>query len=467
MLNNNKKIKNLPAIAAGERSETGAATAGQVGFTLIEVLVGLFVLVVAVLTIYSLFQMSLKALWESKAKITATQLANQKMEMARNLPYSLVGTIGGIPNGSIPATENISRNGINFIVNTTVVYIDDPFDGVQGGTPDDILPIDYKRVRVEVSWTSTTGNKSIVYLSDVSAKEIESVAGGGTLKILVFNASGQAVPQAQVHLVNTAVTPAINLTAETDDNGLLILPGSPAATNGYEISITKTDYLSNYSTDQTYAATVANPMPEKRHASVFEGQQTSISFSIDRLSTLNAYVEDENGTGLGYITFNLRGGKLIGHDALGNPIYKYDETKTTDGSGHLHLSNMEWDSYIFSMPAGASYNISETSPFQPFDLLPNTPTDINITLEPEDQFSVLVVVKDIDGNPITDVSLRLFDKNFVKDETATTTDAGQFFFTPWFNASTTVQTIKDGFENYENNFDVDGYHIENIIMVAP
>jgi hypothetical protein len=208
-------------------------------------------------------------------------------------------------------------------------------------------------------------------------------------------------------------------------------------------------------------------MPEKRHISVFNGQQASVSFSIDRLATLNAIVKNTAGIGLAYVNLNLIGGKLIGHDGAGNPIYKYNETKTTDASGHLHLSNMEWDSYVFSMPASGSYNISETSPFQPFDLLPNTPTDINITLEPKDQFSVLVVVKDIDGNPITDVSLRLFDKNLVEDETAATTDAGQFFFTPWFNASTTVQAVKTGFENYENNFDVDGYHIENIIMTAP
>jgi prepilin-type N-terminal cleavage/methylation domain-containing protein len=439
----------------------------QLGFTLIEVLIGLFVLAVAVLTLYALFQMSLKALWESKAKITATQLANQKMEMAHNLPYAAVGVVGGIPNGVIPATENINRNDINFTVNTSVVYIDDSFDGLQGGVPDDILPIDYKRVRVEVVWSSTYGQKSLVYLSDISAKEIESVAGGGTLKILVLNASGQPVPQAQVHIVNTAVNPIINLTMETNDNGLLILPGSPAATNNYEITVTKNDGGVQYSTDQTYAATTENPMPEKRHASVFEGQQTSISFAIDELATLNANVENASGIGLAYVNFNLRGDKLIGHDEFGNPIYKYEETKTTDANGRIHLTTMEWDSYTFSLPAVGHYNIAETLPLQPFDLLPASTTDFNIILEPKDQFSVLVVAKDINGNPLGDVTVRLFDKNLTRDETATTTDAGQFFFTPWGNASTTIQATKAGFENYEDFFDVNGYHIENIIMVTP
>ena len=88
------------------------------GFTLIEVLIGVLILAVAILTIYSLFNMSLKVIWESKAKITATQLANQKIEIAHNLNYADVGTVNGIPAGNIPQTENIIRNGINFVVQT-------------------------------------------------------------------------------------------------------------------------------------------------------------------------------------------------------------------------------------------------------------------------------------------------------------------------------------------------------------
>jgi prepilin-type N-terminal cleavage/methylation domain-containing protein len=246
------------------------------GFTLVEILVGIALLAIVFLGIYGAFQLGLKVVGQSKARATAIAIANQKIEQIRNLSYEDVGTIGGIPPGVIPETQELSRNQVKFTVKTTVLYIDDPFDGV---SPDDPLPKDYKRVKVKVSWEGWFGGE-VVLITDVAPKGIETEEGGGTLKITVLNASGEGVPQADIHLLNNQVSPNIDATYQSDDSGNLILTGAPTSTEAYQITVTK----SGFSQDRTYGREeIANPL--KPHASVFERELTEISFSIDELSS--------------------------------------------------------------------------------------------------------------------------------------------------------------------------------------
>lgn len=249
-----------------------------IGFTLIEVLTSVFLVGIIFLSIFGVYQIGLKIINLSKNKIIATNIANQKIEMIRNLNYDDIGTINGIPNGSIPETEIITRNKIDFTVKTTIVYIDDPYDGI---APTDQLPTDYKRAKIKVSWPGLFGGY-ITLFTDISPKGIESDIGGGTLIISVFNAFGSSVAQANLHILNTQVNPNIDAWYYTDSYGNLIIPGSPTSTQAYQITVDK----NGYSSDRTYGTDeVANPL--KPHASVFTGQVTNISFSIDKVSSLS------------------------------------------------------------------------------------------------------------------------------------------------------------------------------------
>lgn len=265
------------------------------GFTLIEVIVGTALMLIIFIGIYEMILFSFKMVAQSKARITATALANEKIELARNLSYNQVGTVGGIPSGSIPENETDVLNGITYTVKTTVVYIDDPFDNL---FPADPLPWDYKRVKVAVSWGGfLTGDVSL--LTDVAPQGIETTGSGGVISVLVFNANGQPIPQADVHVENASSSPPINVHYETDNQGRLYVPGAPACNNCYKITATKTDY----SADRTYAvgeqihgAFLATPL--KPFLSVIEGKLSEISFSIDQLATKNVqtlnYVEEKN-----------------------------------------------------------------------------------------------------------------------------------------------------------------------------
>jgi len=146
----------------------------------------------------------------------------------------------------------------------------------------DTLNTDYKRAKVTVSWSTPRGDKKIYTISDIAPPGIETTDGGGTLILHTFNSNGLPVAEANVHIYNDTLDPVVDLNLTTNVDGELILPGAPAATSSYQVTVSKT----GYSTDQTYAATSTYPNPIRPHLSVLEGQTTEASFAIDTVSVL-------------------------------------------------------------------------------------------------------------------------------------------------------------------------------------
>lgn len=250
----------------------------QQGFSLVEVLVGILLVVVIFVGIINAFSLTLKVVSQSKARITALSLAGKRIEQIRNLSYNNVGTIGGIPSGLIPQIETKTLNSITFTITTSIINIDDSFDNK---APTDTVPNDYKRAKVKISWVGKVGGEAIL-LTDIAPKGIETTAGGGTIMMFVQNASGIGVGQAEVRIVNNSVSPPIDASYLTDDYGYLALPGAPTSTEAYKITVQKT----GYSQERSYGREeIANPL--KPHLSVYVGQLTEPSFSIDQLATLN------------------------------------------------------------------------------------------------------------------------------------------------------------------------------------
>lgn len=248
------------------------------GFTFVGILVGVSLLLIVFLGIYGIFQLNLKVVGQNRARITATTLANQKIEIIKNLAYDEVGTVSGIPSGEVLESETITRNNIDYIVKTTIGYVDDPFDGL---APADLLPNDYKKAKVKVFWTGLLDGE-VTLITSIAPKGLETTEGGGNLLISVFDALGQPISQADIHLVNDQISPNIDAHYQTNNQGQYLVAGAPSSTNAYQITVSK----DNYSTDRTYSFTeVVNP--EKPQATVLEGDLTEISFSIDRLSNFS------------------------------------------------------------------------------------------------------------------------------------------------------------------------------------
>ncbi len=143
---------------------TGRGRNYLTGFTLIDIVVGAGLLAVVFLGIFGAFRLGLSVLANSKAKATALFLAEQRIELIRNLPYVKIGIIDGTPPGILEATEEITRNNITYNLITSIFYIDDPFDEMY---PDDLLPNDYKRAKVRVDWATFLGGE-ITLITDVA-----------------------------------------------------------------------------------------------------------------------------------------------------------------------------------------------------------------------------------------------------------------------------------------------------------
>ena len=424
------------------------------GFTLIETLVGVAILAIVMLGIYGIFQGSLRMVSSSRARLTAQALINQKLEEARNLSYNKIGTLGGIPSGTIIEEAEITRNGIDFTIKTTVVYIDDPFDGI---SPDDTLPNDYKRVKVKANWSGISEGVFSGF-TDIAPKGTEQAAGSGTLSIVCFDASGAGVPQANVYLRNDDVVPAIEANYLTDDNGQLTLAGAPESVEAYQITLSK----GGYSTDRTYGEDEVED-PVKIHSSVVEGKLTEISFSIDKLSIFNInVVSEETGLPVGNVLFHLQGLKKIGKEV---PTYKYSKDHSVDAAGQLTILNLEWDSYEFSIDEDATgFDLISPNPDeQPIDLLPDTITPVTLILGAEN--TLIMTVKDSeDSEPIFRAGVRIFNLDLGYDGIVPTDEQGQAFFTPLEEDDYNLEIQADGYQDYSSTVTITGDTEDEALM---
>jgi prepilin-type N-terminal cleavage/methylation domain-containing protein len=364
------------------------------GFTLVELLVALSILVVVITPLTIALIKNGQFLVRNKEKLVAESIASEQIEIIRNLSYDDVGTNIGQPHGIITACPApMTKDGITFQVYVDIRYVDDPYDQI---TPIDTHPDDYKKAEViviplsnpnediECPYDNTKPKNNITTLTtDIARTGPETDAETGVLQISVNDASGSPVAGALVNVINmNNVYPPIITTTQID--GKVTIPALPPD-DTYHIVITKT----GYSTDQTYPMSEENPNPTPKDQSVLVLQLTSISFSIDLLSAMTINTVDVNGAPiLDPVTFTIHSEKKIGSDGLGNPIYKYTSTQTTS-SGLINFTDMEWDSYTFTLDGASAikFAILDTSvdPPQPdistsVSLPPNSDSSFNIVL---------------------------------------------------------------------------------------
>lgn len=250
------------------------------GMTLIDVVVGTALVLIVFIALLGLLRASLLIASSAKAKAGATAVATMQMEYLRSLPYDSVGTVGGIPAGSVSQTATTTLNGIPYTVRTLVEYVDDAKDG-SGATDTNGIPTDYKRIKVATTYTFRGTTRDVAIISNMAPPSIESTTGGGTLRINVVNAVGAGVSGASVRIENPSVVPSVDFTTFADTTGVVLLPGAPTSTD-YRITVSK----NGYSGAQTYARDATNQNPTPGYLTVAANQTTSSTFAIDLLSSL-------------------------------------------------------------------------------------------------------------------------------------------------------------------------------------
>jgi hypothetical protein len=371
----------------------------QKGTTLIETLVAAAFFVVFSLAIYGLYSKVVELSARIRIKTVATQIASEQLEFIRNLQYSNVGVISGIPSGVIPSIKTVTRGALIFSVKTTIRNIDQPADGTLGGTPNDLSPADNKLVAIEVTCTSCTQVVSVEYTSAVAPKGLETENGNGALVIKVIDANGLPVSGANVLIQNSNITPAINFSDVTDSEGVLTVVDAPPSTEKYFITISKT----GYSSEQTYIpGGVDNPNPVKPHITVAANTVSQSTFSIDSVSSVDLKVQSGQCASITGVSGSLVGAKLVGTPNVLKTVIPF-----TVSSPSNVINNIEWDTYNVTV-SGTSYEIAGTNPIFPVSITPGSSQQVTLTLEPAITGNRLVVaVTDLSGLPVADATVEI------------------------------------------------------------
>lgn len=396
------------------------------GFTLIEALVFLFLFSLISIVFLQTYSVGTRLIIESKNRLGATALANQKMEIIRSIEYDAIGTTSGIPAGDLAEDETISVNTIRYEVHTFVQYVDDSFDSTV--STGDVIPTDYKRVRITVSWGNLGSDQTVIIFGNFSPRGVETSSGGGVLSINVLDGGGAGVTGANVHVVNSSS--GIDVTGNTDSTGNLMLPGAPAGTENYTITVSKNGY---------YAATTYAPYPTSSfnpvdiHASVVAGVLNQKTIVMDQSSDITLTTEDPFGTALPTIDYTITGGRILGLDGTdGSTVYGFSETGTTDASGEATYPDESYGQYVVGT-SSADYDFYELSPggamADEFTATAGSAADVRVILLDKNIGSVMVKVQNqTDGTGLAGASVQLTNTTLSYDTTVVADQYGYAYF---------------------------------------
>lgn len=362
----------------------------QKGYTLIELLVSVAVFAILTTAFLSAYAALTKSVKLAREKTILSALASERMEIVRNLPFSDVGTIHGVPAGSLPdeiSPVTVLIAPVTYKIYYEVTWTDDPADLT--ALTGDSYPTDYKQVKMKVLNTST--GQITAFTTSVAPQGLETPGNTGVMRVQVFNSTGQ--PLSGVDVSITGISNGIALSVKTNATGEWVQVGLPPGSNAYHVVATKT----GYSTDQTYPLTVQNPNPINPDPTILSGVVTNVPLQIDLLSnltikTLDSFCQPLNGIGVQTI-----GAKTIGTNPV---VYKFDQTNVSGPAsfpaGQINYTNIEWDTYTPNLTTATlqNYNIRGTSPIQKIDVLPATSQTFSIILTPPSDHSLLVIVKD-------------------------------------------------------------------------
>lgn len=217
------------------------------GFTMVELLVALTVLLIVSLCFIPLLVYIAEASEANHNRLEANKLASSVIEQIRALNFDDIGNCevtqddgGNITGrtypynlkGEVPRTINKKINNVNFTVKTVISW-------------DDNYNYDYKKIAVTVTSRDPFSGKSVCYAevyTTVARNGEEVVLIGGDVKVTLVDDNGEPVPDVEVTL--TSSDGAVEQKMTTDEQGMVFFGALPVTeSNGnhlprtYKISV--------------------------------------------------------------------------------------------------------------------------------------------------------------------------------------------------------------------------------------
>ncbi|MHB0980824.1 MAG: carboxypeptidase regulatory-like domain-containing protein [Thermoleophilia bacterium] len=374
-----------------QRRYVKASTTG--GFTLYEVLIAGFVLVVGLIFIAQFFASAVSRTLDSETRSLLHQVATEELENIRALPYEDVGTVGGNPPGTLAPREERTVDGTVLEIIREVVYIQDSsYSGP--------YPANYRRVTVRVGVLGDSRLEPVELTSNMAGG-----AGGGALDVTVTDTKGIPVPDARIVVRNDHLSPAVLVDSSairTDSQGHILIPGlRPDTTAAYVVTAGKTGYNSDW-TDP--AVIVQDGIP-----------YTYVQLIIDLLSTLNIQVVDGSGAAVPNLTLSVTGPR------------GFSQSVTTDSAGKVFFVDIGYstdlDPYIVLVNPGQGYD----------------PASASVTLDPGQTLDIVLTVTST-GAPTTTTTTAATTTTTAPGATTTTTAPTTTTTTTAATTTTTLPT---------------------------
>lgn len=348
----------------------------QTGYTLVELVTGLFIFGIIALSFLYLFTSLVSSTIVTKRKAQSLALATNQMEYLRSLPYNNLAVAGGsiVTSNPIPAAKTTNVNGVTYTIRTNIEYVDDAFDGCgsyptqelkqqycrnypapSGAPATDQNPADYKLARVTVK--DPKNNTLAEIDTQIAARVAETASTTGALFVNVIDSNGNPVTGASVRVTNSTSTPNVDVSDSSDNNGLVTFYGLPVDTNGYDYIVTASKI--NYSSLATISPS-GSLQPNYISQQIFTQLSSFVTLPIKLQGANSLLLETTNasGTVLPNAKIYMKGGYKK-YNATTDTSYYFDNLTpdsrpTTDANGLVGLQNLVPGSYYACGDNGAT-----------------------------------------------------------------------------------------------------------------
>lgn len=273
----------------------------QSGFTLVEILVSLVIILILVMAFVPMFELVAKTISTNKARDTATALANSTLEEMRSLPFIVfdsitgeieddpsikqLGTYSGDPNdlpnctpgnppGSIPQIQTRTIDGKTYTIKTSISWD---------------TSLSYKKVTVIVEApTAFSGSiKSTSKFYTMAAEEGERILpASGFILAKILDKDGNPLTSPGILIRIEAQTGTALEQEDYTENGEKLFGMLRADT--YTVSA-KVPHDMTYSPDQT----IVGGWIIQDNIEVNNGNITEVTFYIDNPGKLNLLLKDD------------------------------------------------------------------------------------------------------------------------------------------------------------------------------
>lgn len=364
------------------------------GFTIVEVLVALAILLIACVALLQVYAFASVSTNMNATRGHATDLANERIERIRNIAYDSVGTAGGDPAGTIPEVEEVD----GFTVTTDVSWARDAATGRAS----------YKHVDVRVSWTEPRDGVVSVSTNVYGASAL--VNTGDVVISVMDRDTGEGIENVSVSM--TPSTGAARVVA-TDENGEAFFGFVP--TGEITVSCSVSGYLVDLS-------------------SVSGAEVTA-----DTLTRLVVYAQRPS-TGVVHVTsmswVDIPGATVVLTDPAGAT-----RTVTTGSGGIASFDNLLIGNY--SVAVSASGRISSSGSFA----IAEGDQTVTCAVRLADPAPLTVIVKDPTAAAVKGVTVNVYNASGaqIAGSPATTADSGAAAFSIPASGNYTISISKAGY----------------------